>query len=158
MAPLMSIRENRDVNNILAKLREQVNNYVPGETEIIILEQYDNLGKYFYDEVESHQIITPKQELETLVSEKILGRNSHNPISKYNCYHIFCKSITLYRNNKYPTIVLPSSMLRIIWKEIIAEGYKNKFQEAAKLFNSGKRNIYPEIDYSIYFHKFKLIE
>ena len=154
----MATRENRDIYTVLSQLRAQVDTYVPGKTKITLLERHHE-DDYFYNHQEiNSQHSTKKQGLHTLVSNNILNSTTSSG-SKYHCYHMFCKAITIYRNNNYPNLVLSSSIFKRIWNKLVANGYKPQFQEAAKLFNAGRRkDIFPAIDYSIYLRELKLIK
>lgn len=154
---------NNDIYTKLAQLRRQVDDYVPGKTQIVLLQELES-DKFFYSEREINQqqqaVPTKQQKLNTLVANNILGSASMSstPTSKYHCYHIFCKSINMYRASNYPDLALPTSTLKHIWAKMVAHGYKPKFQQAAKLFNAGRRSdIFPEVDYSIYLRELKLI-
>jgi hypothetical protein len=150
---------NDDISSILANLRAQADNYVP-KKKIIISELAPQ--KHFYSDKE---VLQPskhaKDELHSIVSN--IFRNNDlqiQQVSKYNCYHMFCKHITMFRNSNYPDLPLSTSILKEIWKKVVADNYKPQFQQTAKLFNVGRRgnDIFPKIDYSIYFREFKLIE
>ena len=159
---MASAGTNNDIYTKLAQLRRQVDNYVPGKTQIALLQEPES-DKFFYSEQEinqQRQAVPKQQKLNTLVANNILGSASVSsaPTSKYHCYHIFCKSINIYRTTKYPDLALPTSTLKHIWAKMVAHGYKPKFQQAAKLFNAGRRSdIFPEVDYSIYLRELKLI-
>lgn len=68
---------------------------------------------------------------------------------------MFCKAIMIFRNNNYPNLSLPSPILKTIWKKVVEDGYKPIFQKVAKHFNErGGLDIFPNIDYSIYFQEY----
>jgi hypothetical protein len=147
---------NNDTKSILARLREQANNYVPQNARIVIDPSQFDKPVFYKQETPAHRG-SSKQDLNSLVAANILGSTTKSsevgPKSKYNCYHMFCKSIT----NKYPTLSPSSSVLSKLWKRVQADGYRPQFQEAAKLFNEGRRDIFPNIDYEKYLSEEKLI-
>jgi len=89
---------NNDIYTKLAQLRRQVDNYVPGKTQIDLLQELES-DKFFYSEQEinqQQQAVPKQQKLNTLVANNILGSASVSspPTSKYHCYHISVKVLT----------------------------------------------------------------